>query len=180
MKSLKQLLIQLNEINIFEGEENKGWKYKSNEPAQQTRTRAVSAKVRQEQDAAAKEARRKAVSAKAAEAKEKEGKASKWGIPYISDLAKRDGKVVEVSVEGHENDGMLAWHSGNKEWHFKHPNGKYHTGVELDKSGNGIAVKPKPKPGQKVIKPIAFLPPSKNALASETHSMGGKIERDSK
>lgn len=175
MKRFKTLLEQLS--NLLESEENKGWKYKAHEPAQQARTRVVGAKVRSEQDAAAKAARKKAVEEKSKEAKEKEGKAEKWGIPYISDLAKRDGRVVEVSVDGHEKDGMLAWHSGNKEWHFKHPSGKYYTGVELDKSANGIAVKAKPKPGQKVIKPIAFLPPSKNALASETHTMGGKIQR---
>ena len=176
MKTLKELLVQLNEKNLFEGEENKGWKYKAAEPQQQARTRAVGAQVRAAADEADKAARKKNVESRAAEAKEAEGKAAKWGIPYISKMAKgssnEEGKIVSVSVDGHDDDGKIWFHQGS--YHFRHPSGKTHNEVTLQKSGMGIAVMPKVKPGQKVVKAVAHLPPSRNAIEDRDFTHSGK------
>lgn len=176
MKTLKELLVQLNEKNLFEGEENKGWKYKAEEPKQQARTRAVGAEVRANAEAADKAARRKNIESRAAEAKQAEGKASKWGIPYIQKMAKGsddgEGKIVSVSVDGHDDDGKIWFHQGS--YHFRHPSGKTHNEVTLQKSGMGIAVMPKVKPGQKIVKAIAHLPSSRDAIEDRDFTHSGK------
>lgn len=176
MKTLKELLIQLNERSLFESEENKGWKYKALEPQQQARTRAIGAKVRAAADEANKAARKKDVESRAAEAKQAEGKAAKWGIPYIQKMAKGsddgEGKIVSVSVDGHDDDGKIWFHQGS--YHFRHPSGKTHNEVTLQKSGMGIAVMPKVKPGQKVVKAVAHLPPSRNAIEDRDFTHSGK------
>lgn len=176
MKTLKQLLVQLNEQNLFEGEENKGWKYKASEPQQQARTRAVGAKVRAAAEESAKKENKAKVTAKAEEAKQAAGKAAKWGIPYISKMAKgsdeEEGKIVSVSVDGHDDDGKIWWHQGA--FHFRHPSGKTHNEVTLQTSGNGIAIMPKVKPGQRVVKAIAHLPPSRNAIEDKDFTYSGR------
>ena len=83
-----------------------------------------------------------------------------------------EGKIVSVSVHGHDDDGKIWWHQGT--FHFRHPSGKTHNNVTLQTSGNGIAVMPKPKPGQRVVKAIAHLPPSRNAIEDEDFIYSGK------
>lgn len=174
MKRLKDLLEQLFQRKVFfmESEESKGWKYKAMEPQQQARTRAVGAKVRADADAAAKQERQQKVAARGEEAKQAEGKAAKWGIPYIKKMAQSSDKIVSVSVDGHDDDGKIWFHQGT--FHFRHPSGKVHNEVTLDKSAKGIAVMPKVKPGQKVVKAIAHLPPSRDAIEDEDFNHAGK------
>ena len=174
MKSLKNLLEQLIQREVFfiESEESKGWKYKAMEPKQQARTRVVGNKVRADADAAAKKERQQKVAAKEEEAKQTEGKAAKWGIPYIKKMAQDSDKIVSVSVDGHDSDGKIWFHHGV--FHFRHPSGKIHNEITLDKSAKGIAVMPKVKPGQKVVKAIAHLPPSRDAIEDDDFIQSGK------
>lgn len=180
MKTLKELLCQLNENNIFvkEGEENKGWKYKSNEPGFVARSLAIKTRIRRDAESTEKSAKQNDIDVKSKNAKDTMGKASKWGIPYISKLAKGTehvvGKLVSVSVGDNEDDGKIWWHQGA--FHFRHPSGKIHNDVTLQSSVNGIAIMPKMKPGKRTIKAIAHIPASRNAVAlkDEDFAISGK------
>jgi hypothetical protein len=177
MKTLRELLLQLNENNIFiNEEENKGWKYQGELTGRRSKDRAISRRIRDDADAAKIQRSKDVVKTRSAKAKEEEGKASKWGIPYITKMAKgsdqEEGKIVSVSVDGHDDDGKIWQHQGLL--HFRHPSGKTHNNVELQKSAIGIAIMPKAKPGQRVVKAVAQLPPSKNAIEDTDFTPTGK------
>lgn len=171
MKTLRQLLEQLTKRNLVEAdEENYPFKYKSEDPKQKERTRFVARAEREKAEKQEKSAKKADVEEKSKQAKEEQGKASKWGIPYITKLAS-DDKIASVTVKDAEDDGKIWMHQGKL--HFRHPSGKTHNDITLQSSGMGIAIMPKAKPGQKVVKAIAHLPASRDALVDDDFQVAG-------
>ena len=91
--------------------------------------------------------------------------AKSFGIPDIHAIM--DGQhgerdVAGVTVVGHEKNGYIAKHQGSI--HFKHPDGKTHSNVELRPSPNGIAIWSSRSGTKKSVSPIAHIKPKGDAI----------------
>lgn len=129
---------------------------------QESRRAALKAK----EEGKAKGARTAAnIRQKTAQIVKTEKTAKSFGIPDIDAiLAGKSGEkdVAGVTVIGHEKNGYIAKHQGSK--HFKHPNGKTYSDVELRASPKGIAVWASKSGTKKSISPIAHIEPKGDAV----------------